>query len=128
MYICPKCGTVPVPEADLPVVLPRDVDFSEGWRITPRETCRISEHDLFFLPAVPAKRKAITMDTFVEILLYFRTLLLSPLCGKARPEQAQVDYWMPVDQYIGGSSTPSFTSSMPFYNQDAPGISASWGR
>jgi leucyl-tRNA synthetase len=101
MIHCPHCGIVPVPEADLPVVLPEDVDLLDGGR-SPlpglksfvRTTC----------PACgsrEARRETDTMDTFVESSWYFERYC-SPRCENGMFDRAAVAYWMPVDQYIGG--------------------------
>ncbi len=96
---CEKCGVVPVPVAELPVLLPTDVSFDEKGA-SPLAT------DSSFLSAVcpacggQAKRETDTMDTFVDSSWYFLRY-----CGPgdgvpfARPGS---DYWMSVDQYIGG--------------------------
>ncbi len=95
---CASCGPVPVPEADLPVVLPEDVDVSkpgnpldrhEGFLNVPCPSC-----------GAPARRETDTMDTFVDSSWYY-----ARYCGQPadRPTDRQAtDYWLPVDQYIGG--------------------------
>ena len=101
MVNCDACGTVPVPEKDLPVILPSDVEFTgEGGsplaRYTPfvETTCpRCSK---------PARRETDTMDTFVESSWYFDRFCSARHDVKPGLDRAQVDYWMPVDQYIGG--------------------------
>ncbi|KTT22833.1 leucine--tRNA ligase [Pseudacidovorax intermedius] len=95
---CPDCGPVPVPEQDLPVVLPTDcVPDGSGNPLNKREdflacscpTC-----------GKPARRETDTMDTFVDSSWYFMRY-----CDP-RNDQAMVadgaQYWMPMDQYIGG--------------------------
>jgi leucyl-tRNA synthetase len=98
MVHCPVCGIVPVPEADLPVVLPVDLDVSAGETLASRPefyetTC----------PACggPARRETDTMDTFTCSSWYYIRY-----CD-ARDEfeawdAGAADYWLPVDQYIGG--------------------------
>ena len=95
---CETCGIVPVPEADLPVVLPDDVTFDvpgnpldrhPTWRNVACPSC-----------AKPARRETDTFDTFVDSSWYFARYC-SPRADKP-VERAAVDYWMPVDQYIGG--------------------------
>jgi len=98
---CPKCGTVPVPEADLPVVLPRDVDFS-GEGGSP-----LARNEAFLKTTCPccggpATRESDTMDTFVESSWYFERYCCPDFSEKPGLNRKQVDYWMPVDQYIGG--------------------------
>src|SRR5208282_1306543 len=95
---CGKCGIVPVPEKDLPVKLPDDVTFEEPgnplarhptWKHVACPTCKGK-----------AERETDTFDTFFESSWYFARFC-SPRSDKAF-ERRDVDYWMPVDQYIGG--------------------------
>ncbi|HIM25407.1 MAG TPA: leucine--tRNA ligase [Rhodospirillales bacterium] len=95
---CPGCGIVPVPEAGLPVVLPDDVELGEAgnplerhptWKYVDCPTC-----------AKPAQRETDTFDTFFESSWYFARFC-SPHADGALDRDA-VDYWLPVDQYIGG--------------------------
>ena len=95
---CPGCGIVPVPEAGLPVVLPDDVELGEAgnplerhptWKYVDCPTC-----------AKPAQRETDTFDTFFESSWYF-SRFCSPNAEGALDRDA-VDYWLPVDQYIGG--------------------------
>ncbi|PLX46672.1 MAG: leucine--tRNA ligase [Desulfobacteraceae bacterium] len=98
---CEKCGIVPVPEKDLPILLPEDADLLEGGKSplstleyftkTPCPACGSSE----------ARRETDTMDTFVESSWYYERYC-SPNCKTAMFDREAVDYWMPVDQYIGG--------------------------
>jgi leucyl-tRNA synthetase len=98
---CNSCGMVPVPEADLPVILPEHADMLEGGK-SPLPTlpefvqtsCPQCGHD-------QARRETDTMDTFVESSWYFDRYC-SPNFDGGMFEKAAVDYWMPVDQYIGG--------------------------
>ncbi|MFZ0613563.1 MAG: leucine--tRNA ligase [Desulfobacterales bacterium] len=101
MIHCPDCGLVPVPEKDLPVLLPEDADLLEGGRSPlpslesfSRITCPNCGH-------VGARRETDTMDTFVESSWYFERYC-SPHEDRAMFDRAAVEYWMPVDQYIGG--------------------------
>ena len=96
---CDHCGEVPVPEADLPVILPPDcIPDGSGNPLNHREDflrvdcprCRAS-----------ARRETDTMDTFVDSSWYFMRYT-SP--GAATMTDARDDYWMPMDQYIGGIS------------------------
>ena len=101
MILCEDCGIVPVPEEDLPVVLPEEVDMLEGGKTPLPEladfvnvTCpRCGQKD--------ARRETDTMDTFVESSWYFERYC-SPQCNTRMFDTDAVDYWMPVDQYIGG--------------------------
>jgi leucyl-tRNA synthetase len=94
---CESCGEVPVPEKDLPVVLPEDcVPDGSGNPLNKRED---------FLKCTcpkcgkPARRETDTMDTFVDSSWYFMRYT-SP--GANSMVDARNDYWMPMDQYIGG--------------------------
>jgi leucyl-tRNA synthetase len=95
---CAACGVVPVPEADLPVVLPEDVRFD-------RPGNPLDHHPSWKHVACPqcgaaAQRETDTFDTFVDSSWYFARFC-SP--HAATPlSRAAVDHWMPVDQYIGG--------------------------
>ena len=97
MIHCELCGEVPVPEKDLPVVLPEDcVPDGSGNPLNKRED---------FLKCTcpkcgkPARRETDTMDTFVDSSWYFMRYT-SP--GANSMVDARNDYWMPMDQYIGG--------------------------
>ncbi len=97
---CPSCGTVPVPEDELPVVLPQDVLLA-GKGVSP-----LSEVSDFIAAKCPecggdAKRETDTMDTFVDSSWYFLRYC-SPKTGDKPLDPEAVSYWMPVDQYIGG--------------------------
>jgi leucyl-tRNA synthetase len=97
---CEKCGTVPVPEEDLPVVLPLDLEMrASGGSPLPFEPS-------FFETTCPecggkARRETDTMDTFVESSWYFDRYAC-PDYDRGPMDPSRVDYWMPVDQYIGG--------------------------
>lgn len=96
---CDKCGTVPVPEKDLPVVLPTEVDF-KGDATSP--LTRMPEFTNVKCPACggDARRETDTMDTFVDSSWYYARYT-SPHSDKIFDEE-EVNYWMSVDQYIGG--------------------------
>ncbi|MGD1972898.1 MAG: leucine--tRNA ligase, partial [Desulfobacterales bacterium] len=101
MIHCDGCGIVPVPESDLPVVLPEQVDMLEGGKSP------LPDLDDFIRVSCPhcgrsdARRETDTMDTFVESSWYFERYC-SPRCDSHIFDADAVDYWMPVDQYIGG--------------------------
>ncbi len=101
MIHCDGCGIVPVPEEELPVVLPEQVDMLPGGKSP------LPALDDFVRVSCPrcgrsdARRETDTMDTFVESSWYFERYC-SPRCGTNIFDTAAVDYWMPVDQYIGG--------------------------
>jgi leucyl-tRNA synthetase len=94
---CPKCDAVPVPEDQLPVVLPEDVQFmgvqspikaDPNWRKTTCPQC-----------SGPAERETDTFDTFMESSWYYARYT-SP--GAAKMVDERANYWLPVDMYIGG--------------------------
>jgi len=97
---CPQCGAVPVPEEQLPVLLPLDLDLKEGGKSP-------LPHEASFYEATcpqcsqKAKRETDTMDTFVESSWYFDRFA-SPRHDSSIFDKEKVAYWMPVDQYIGG--------------------------
>ncbi len=97
---CPSCGIVPVPDADLPVELPEQIEFTgrgasplaqlEDWINVPCPSC-----------GEPAKRETDTMDTFIDSSWYF--LRYSDANNPDLVfEKDKVNDWMPVDQYVGG--------------------------
>ena len=95
---CESCGVVPVPDDELPVALPEDIDLGKGgnalehhpsWKQVDCPEC-----------GGPARRDTDTMDTFVDSSWYF-----ARFCAPQAAEpvdQPAADYWLPVDQYIGG--------------------------
>ena len=97
---CDGCGIVPVPEDELPVLLPEIGDYTpkgkaplesaEAWLRVPCPRC-----------GSPARREADTMDTFVDSSWYFLRYC-DPHNQHAPFDRSIVDYWLPVDQYIGG--------------------------
>jgi len=100
MVYCEKCGTVPVNIEDLPVILPENVELT-GTGISP-----ISQDESFVNTTCPAcggkaRRETDTMDTFVESSWYFLRYC-SPHSHDKPFDKAEVHYWMPMDQYIGG--------------------------
>lgn len=95
---CPSCGPVPVPEKDLPVVLPEDVSFDKPGN--PLSNHPTWKHVNCPQCAGKAERVTDTLDTFFESSWYFLRFC-SPHSKDPFDKQA-VQYWMPVDQYIGG--------------------------
>ena len=95
---CQACGIVPVPEQDLPVLLPEDVSFDEpGNPLDRHATWKRVECPRC---GQPAERETDTCDTFVDSSWYFARFA-SPQANVPLDRTA-VDYWLPVDQYIGG--------------------------
>src|SRR3954449_8049033 len=97
---CPKCGVVPVPETDLPVLLPDNVN------ITLRGQSPLASVPEFVNVKCPkcagaARRETDTMDTFVDSSWYFYRYC-DPKNSAAPFDRDVVAYWTPVDQYIGG--------------------------
>jgi leucyl-tRNA synthetase len=95
---CDACGPVPVPAADLPVVLPADVTFDKpgnpldhhpSWKHVNCPAC-----------GAAAKRETDTFDTFIDSSWYFARFC-SPKAGTPTDLEA-VNHWLPVDQYVGG--------------------------
>ncbi|HZP13724.1 MAG TPA: leucine--tRNA ligase [Nevskiaceae bacterium] len=95
---CPKCGTVPVPDDQLPVKLPEDL-------VPDGSGNPLAKHQDFVRCACPkcgggARRETDTMDTFVDSSWYF--LRFASSGNDDAMVDARANYWMPVDQYIGG--------------------------
>jgi leucyl-tRNA synthetase len=100
IYCEGACGMVPVPEADLPVLLPDDVDFQ------PKGDSPLARHPSFKDTTCPkcggkGTRETDTMDTFVDSSWYFLRYL-SPRDDTRIFDTEAVNRWLPVDQYIGG--------------------------
>jgi leucyl-tRNA synthetase len=96
---CEKCGVVPVPDRDLPVQLPEDVDFDRPGN--PLDRHPTWKHVRCPSCGGPARRETDTMDTFVDSSWYFARFT-DPWIETAPTNREMVDTWMPVDQYIGG--------------------------
>jgi leucyl-tRNA synthetase len=99
---CEKCGLVPVPEEDLPVILPMDVDFHPtGTGESPLATVPEFMHTTCPTCGSAARRETDTMDTFVcSSWYYFR--YADPHNDEASWIRQKADAWLPVDQYTGG--------------------------
>jgi leucyl-tRNA synthetase len=97
---CDQCGTVPVPEKDLPVVLPLDVAIT-GMGESPLAKSKSFVETKCPKCGAPARRETDTMDTFVESSWYFDRFACADY-HDGPLDRKRVDYWMPVDQYIGG--------------------------
>jgi leucyl-tRNA synthetase len=97
---CDDCGIVPVPDEDLPVLLPDIENYlpkgkaplatNEAWMNVPCPRC-----------GKPGRREADTMDTFVDSAWYYLRYV-DPHNDAAPFDRALVDYWLPINQYIGG--------------------------
>jgi len=100
MIYCSNCGMVPVPESDLPILLPENVDFR------PKGMSPLASSKEFVNTICPkcgkeAKRETDTMDTFVCSSWYYLRFC-SPKNNTKPFDAEELRYWMPVDQYIGG--------------------------
>jgi leucyl-tRNA synthetase len=97
---CPECGAVPVPEADLPVRLPETIVITGEGR-SPLEN--VPEFVNVKCPQCggAGRRETDTMDTFVDSSWYFYRYC-DAHNGSAPFDSAKIDYWFPIDQYIGG--------------------------
>ncbi|MFK7963083.1 MAG: leucine--tRNA ligase [Burkholderiaceae bacterium] len=98
MVLCDDCGAVPVPESDLPVILPEDL-LPDGSG-NPLNKCEAFLACECPSCGKPARRETDTMDTFVDSAWYYMRYC-SPGNDKAMVDERN-DYWMPMDQYIGG--------------------------
>jgi leucyl-tRNA synthetase len=101
MIYCEKCGTVPVPEKDLPVMLPEDAEFK------PTGESPLKYNEAFVNTTCPqclspAKRETDTMDTFMCSSWYFLRYA-SPNYATAAFDAEKLKYWLPVDFYTGGA-------------------------
>jgi len=95
---CPSCGAVAVPEQDLPVILPEDIAFDDSGS-------PLKKMPAFYQIKCPgcggdAERETDTFDTFMESSWYYARFACSDLSTGMLDQRA--DYWLPVDQYIGG--------------------------
>ena len=100
MIFCDKCGIVPVPYEQLPVILPIDIEFKEDGKSPLPDT------ESFLFADCPnckgkARRETDTLDTFVCSSWYFDRYTC-PRYDEGALDMEAVNYWMPVDQYIGG--------------------------
>ncbi|HYQ96636.1 MAG TPA: leucine--tRNA ligase, partial [Candidatus Eisenbacteria bacterium] len=100
MVYCERCGVQPVPESELPVLLPDQVEFK------PTGESPLKTNEAFLNTSCPkcggrARRESDTMDTFVDSSWYFLRFL-SPKSDKVAFDSAAVNRWLPVNQYIGG--------------------------
>jgi leucyl-tRNA synthetase len=96
---CSACGVVPVPDKDLPVKLPDDVEFDRPGN--PLDRHPTWKHVACPRCGGPATRETDTMDTFVDSSWYFARFT-DPWIESRPTDRKAVDEWLPVDQYIGG--------------------------
>jgi leucyl-tRNA synthetase len=101
LYCQGSCGIQPVPEADLPVLLPEDAEFR------PTGESPLSIHPSFIHATCPkcggpARRETDTMDTFMDSSWYFLRYADPAFDAPPGFDVEKTDYWMPVDQYMGG--------------------------
>lgn len=97
---CPHCGEVLVPEKDLPVMLPEDVSFDQG-SLSPLASSESFVHCKCPKCGADATRETDTMDTFICSSWYYLRYT-DPHNDKELFAKDKVNYWAPVDQYIGG--------------------------
>jgi leucyl-tRNA synthetase len=97
---CDSCGVVPVPETDLPVVLPTDVELTGEGGSPLAKSAAFVQVDCPRCGAA-ARRETDTFDTFVESSWYFARYACPGYTGGPL-DKAAAEYWLPVDQYIGG--------------------------
>jgi len=100
MLTCESCGIQPVPSAELPVLLPTDVQFDKSGKSP------LHSLESFYTTTCPrcngkARRETDTMDTFVESSWYYARYT-SPQFAHGMVDKSAANYWLPVDQYIGG--------------------------
>jgi len=101
MIYCSNCGVVPVPEKDLPVLLPEDAEFKPTGE-SPLKYCEQFVNTTCPQCSAPANRETDTMDTFMCSSWYFLRYA-SPHCDTATFDPEKVRYWLPVDLYTGGA-------------------------
>lgn len=100
MIYCEKCGTVPVPEKDLPVILPYDVEFTPDGK-SPLAKCEDFVNTTCPCCGAPAKREVDTLDTFVCSSFYYLRYPDAHNSEKAF-DPALINKMLPVDKYVGG--------------------------
>lgn len=98
---CAKCGVVPVPEKDLPIALPEDVTFDKDKPGNPLDRHPTWKHVKCPTCGGDAQRETDTLDTFVDSSWYFARFT-DPNNEAAPFDKALANYWLPVDQYVGG--------------------------
>lgn len=101
MVYCDKCGLVPVPEKNLPVLLPEDAEFRPTGE-SPLKYCEAFVNTTCPACGAAAQRETDTMDTFMCSSWYFLRYC-SPGYGNGPADPQKMRYWLPVDQYTGGA-------------------------
>lgn len=101
MVYCNKCGIVPVPEKDLPVLLPPNAEFKPTGE-SPLKHCQSFANTTCPRCSGPAQREVDTMDTFMCSNWYFLRYT-NPKIDNAPFEAEKLEYWLPVDLYTGGA-------------------------
>ncbi len=97
---CETCGIIPVPEKDLPVLLPENIEFRPSGE-SPLARCSAFMDTVCPQCGRPARRESDTMDTFVDSSWYYLRYL-SPRDERRAIDSEACNRWLPVDQYIGG--------------------------
>ncbi|MCA6070278.1 MAG: leucine--tRNA ligase [Endomicrobium sp.] len=100
MIYCEKCGIVVAPEKDLPILLPEDVEFT-GEGGSPLKSSKIFVNVKCPKCGADARRETDTMDTFIDSSWYYVRYCDARNDATAF-DSAKLDYWMPVNQYVGG--------------------------
>ena len=122
---CRQCGIVPVPEEDLPVLLPEDAEFS------PTGESPLQYHEGFLNTTCPqcggpAQRETDTMDTFM-CSSWYQMRYASPDYDEGPVDPEKATYWLPVDQYTGGIEHATHAPALhALLHQGVPRHRASW--
>ena len=101
MIYCKKCGWQTVPESDLPVLLPEDVDFLPYGESPIARSKSFQKGVVCPICKAKAKREVDTMDTYVDSSWYF-IRFVDPKNDKEFASQERIKMWLPVDEYVGG--------------------------
>ena len=101
MIYCDSCGVVPVPESDLPVLLPQDAEFKPSGE-SPLVVNAEFVNTVCPLCGEPGRRETDTMDTFMDSSWYMMRYI-SPHFSEGPADPEMIKSWLPVDQYTGGA-------------------------